>query len=73
MEKLGKHDVALALVCSAIDGTAKKLYPEQRKNNVRYKKFLKDYMRIITTFGFPILIRFLQPQLFSYFEMFTII
>lgn len=51
--RLGKKDVALALACSAIDGTAKKLYPLEKRNNERYKNFLKSHMRIIIVFGFP--------------------
>ncbi|XOF33605.1 MAG: hypothetical protein ACL93V_16675 [Candidatus Electrothrix sp. YB6] len=48
-----RYDVALALVCSAVDATASTQYPEIKENNKRYKKFLKNNMRIITTYGFP--------------------
>ena len=51
--KEGKHDVALSLACSAVDATSAKMFPEETHNNRRYKKFLKQNMRIITTFGMP--------------------
>lgn len=47
-----KRDVSLALICSALDATAKKVFPDDN-NNQRNKKFMKKYMRIITNFGFP--------------------
>lgn len=55
IENLNKnrHDVALALVCSAVDATSSRQYPEIKENNKRYKQFLKNNMRIITTYGFP--------------------
>ena len=46
------YDISLALVASAVDATATKS-KYKGNNNVKYKKFLKDNMRIITTFGFP--------------------
>ena len=49
----GNYDVSLALACTAIDATAKKLYGNALKNNERNKKFLKENMRLITHFGFP--------------------
>ncbi|MBL7780340.1 MAG: hypothetical protein JNM22_03915 [Saprospiraceae bacterium] len=49
----GKRDVSLALICSAIDATAQKVFPSERKNNNRNKKFISKYLRIITAFGFP--------------------
>lgn len=54
IENLQKNrdDVALSLVCSAVDATSAKLYPELKVGE-RYKKFLKNSMRIITTYGFP--------------------
>lgn len=48
----GKRDVSLALICSAIDATAQKVFPTD-KNNSRNKKFISKYFRIITAFGFP--------------------
>lgn len=50
---LGHHDVSLALACSAIDASAKKLYGNGLSNNQRNKQFLKDNMRIVSYFGFP--------------------
>jgi hypothetical protein len=49
----GAHDVALSLVCSAVDASSAKMFPDEKQNNARYKKFLKNNMRIITTFGTP--------------------
>ena len=49
----GKYDVALSLACSAVDATSAKMFPNESKNNVRYKEFLKKNMRVITTFGMP--------------------
>ncbi len=49
----GRYDVALSLVCSAIDATAKLEKPECETNNKRYKSFLISKMRIITKYGFP--------------------
>ena len=48
----GKYDVALSLACSAVDATAARVFPS-KSNNARYKSFLKDNMRIVTTFGTP--------------------
>lgn len=48
----GKRDVSLALICSALDATAKKVFPNDN-NNQRNKKFIRKYMHIITRFGFP--------------------
>jgi hypothetical protein len=48
----GKYDVALSLACSAVDATAARVFPS-KNNNARYKSFLKDHMRIVTTFGTP--------------------
>ena len=48
----GKRDVSLALICSALDATAKKIYPSDN-NNQRNKKFIRKYMHTITSFGFP--------------------
>mgnify|MGYP000288195872 CR=1 FL=1 len=47
------YDVALSLACSAVDATSAKMYPDEKYNNVRYKSFLKENMRIVTTFGMP--------------------
>ena len=47
-----EYDISLALACSAVDATASKCGYEG-KNNTKYKLFLKDNMRVITTFGFP--------------------
>jgi len=49
----GKYDIALALTCSAVDATATRCFPSIKQNNQRYKSFLKENMRIITTFGMP--------------------
>ena len=51
--KMGRHDVALALACSAVDATAAKTENKNWNNNKRYKSFLQKNMRIITTVGFP--------------------
>lgn len=48
----GKYDIALSLACSAVDATAAKVFPN-KNNNSRYKSFLKQNMRVITTFGMP--------------------
>jgi|GEM_PF-4878240 hypothetical protein len=48
----GKPDISLALICSAIDATAKKVFPNDN-NNTRNKKFISKYLQIITAFGFP--------------------
>jgi hypothetical protein len=47
------YDVSLALACTAIDATAKKLYGDGLSNNQRNKKFLNENMRLVTHFGFP--------------------
>lgn len=47
-----EFDIALALACSAVDATATNS-GYKGNNNEKYKRFLKDNMRIITTFGFP--------------------
>lgn len=47
-----EFDIALALASSAVDATASKA-GYFGNNNIRYKEFLKDNMKIITTFGFP--------------------
>jgi hypothetical protein len=49
----GRCDIALALVCSCVDATATLQYPDIKQNNKKYKKFLKENMRTITTYGFP--------------------
>ncbi len=49
----GKYDVALSLVCSAVDATSAKCFPEGKTNNSRYKSFLMKNMRIVTTYGMP--------------------
>jgi hypothetical protein len=46
------YDISLALACSSVDATASK-GGYKGDNNGKYKNFLKDNMRIITTFGFP--------------------
>lgn len=48
----GNYSVALALTCSAVDATAKKLYPTLN-NNERIKKFIQQNMRIVSFFGLP--------------------
>ena len=47
-----QYDISLALACSAVDATASKCGYEG-SNNTKYKQFLKENMRMITTFGFP--------------------
>lgn len=49
----GKHDIALTLACAAVDATAAKLYPNEKKNSARYKTFLKRSMETVTRHGFP--------------------
>ncbi|MCW5203685.1 hypothetical protein VU12_12190, partial [Desulfobulbus sp. US4] len=53
LKKDGQYDAALALACSAVDATSAKCYPNERLNNKRYKAFLKENMRIVTSFGMP--------------------
>ena len=55
IDSLNSHrpDVALALVCAAVDATASLSHPDIQKNNEKYKRFLTDNMRVITTYGFP--------------------
>jgi hypothetical protein len=53
LHNLGQHDTALALVCSSIDGTSKKVFPNAKKNTDRNKDFIKKYFRLISTYGFP--------------------
>jgi len=48
----GNYSVALALSCSAVDATARKLYPTL-KNNERIKKIIQKNMRIVSFFGLP--------------------
>lgn len=48
----GKLDVAISLICSALDATAKKRYPK-KNNNERNKQFIQDSLHIITHFGMP--------------------
>lgn len=48
-----KHDVALSIACSAVDATAAKGNNEKNSNKRRYRNFIQQNMRIITTFGFP--------------------
>jgi len=48
----GSQDVAVSLICSALDATAKKRYPK-KNNNERNKQFMRDSMHIITYFGMP--------------------
>jgi hypothetical protein len=43
----GKFDAALLHACIAIDTTAKRLYPSERKVGVRYMACLRDYYWII--------------------------
>jgi hypothetical protein len=50
----GRYDVALALACAAIDATATKSIGDFSVHNAeRFKTFLENNMRIITSFGFP--------------------
>jgi hypothetical protein len=47
------YDTSLALACSAVDATAKKVFPLEKDNNKRIKAFIKKYYRIISKYGFP--------------------
>ena len=49
---LGQRDVALALASSAVDATAKKVYPEAKVGD-RYRALLRENLRLVTAFGFP--------------------
>ena len=51
----GRYDVALALACAAVDATAARhaSVSAPSGNAKRFKGFLEDNMRVITTFGFP--------------------
>ena len=46
------YEESLCLVCSAIDAAAAQSYPG-KKVTERYKTFLKDHFRTITSMGFP--------------------
>lgn len=48
----GNYSVALALTCSAVDATARKIYPALN-NNERIKLFIHENMRIVSFFGLP--------------------
>ena len=48
----GNYRIALALTCSAVDATAKKLFPTLN-NNERIKEFIRGNMRIVSIFGLP--------------------
>jgi hypothetical protein len=51
---LGRYDVALSLACCAIDATsAMSASHPSMGNNKRFKLFVEQNMRVITTFGFP--------------------
>lgn len=50
--EMKKYDVALSLVSSAVDATARKMFPDMN-NNARFKEFIKKYMYIISYRGFP--------------------
>ena len=52
LNRQGKQDVALSLICSAVDATAKKEFSVEN-NNKRNKRFVSKYFPIITLFGFP--------------------
>lgn len=52
LHEQGKMDVSLSLICSVLDATAKKVIPS-KNNNQRNKEFIRKYMPIITTYGFP--------------------
>jgi hypothetical protein len=53
LHALGRHDVALALACAAIDATAAKAFPNVKESGRRYKSFLKRSMSVVIKFGFP--------------------
>ncbi len=48
----GDYDISLALTCSAVDATARKLFPKLN-NNERIKNFIQQNMRIVSYFGLP--------------------
>lgn len=48
----GKYEEALCLSCIAMDACASKKYSD-RKNAVRYKRFLKEHFSTICKYGFP--------------------
>lgn len=47
----GDAEAALVSACIAIDATAKRERPSEKKNNVRYRAFLSDYAWLIGLVG----------------------
>jgi hypothetical protein len=47
----GNVESALIMACIAVDATAKKEYPTERNNNVRYKGFMREYAWLIGHIG----------------------
>ena len=43
----GELDKAILFACLAVDGTAKKMYPEIQKVGERFRKFIVEYLDII--------------------------
>jgi hypothetical protein len=44
---------AMMHACNAIDGTAKKFYPDERGNNARFTRLLRDNYAILGPMGIP--------------------
>src|SRR5450631_1749520 len=51
--RVGRYDVAMSLACSAVDGTTAKESVPNTSNNMRFKAFIEENMRLITRYGFP--------------------
>jgi hypothetical protein len=49
----GDYESAMLHACNAIDGTAKKLYPELRSNAARFTKLLRESYSILGPMGMP--------------------
>ncbi|MFH0344741.1 MAG: hypothetical protein ACHBNF_22040 [Chromatiales bacterium] len=49
----GEHDAAMLHACNAIDGTAKKVYPDVVGSNARFTKLLRDNYTILGPMGMP--------------------
>ncbi|WP_282369979.1 hypothetical protein [Pseudomonas sp. PS02290] len=51
---LGELDFSMMHACMAIDGTARKAYPEMRQNGPRFTRLLRDNYEILRPLGVPI-------------------
>jgi len=49
----GELDAAMMHACFAVDGTRRKLYPDNRDNNTRFTKLLRDNYSILGPMGAP--------------------